>query len=437
MQTITQALFGGKISKILSKPVNGETGEPESIKSTPTVKRINKYELELTYMKNPLIFNSINKIVQTIMSASYHLVCKDEKVKEYFENFIEELGKSGTDITWEELLSQIFKDQCIYGDAWIENVYNKKGNKIVDWDIINANTMDYAKDGEGNILLDDMGRVLGYTQTLPANVRISENILKRSIAKKPKLCVLPDNAIFIEKDRVAQLKLYCIGDGFYPVGLIAPIYQTSLRKMNMEYALSNAIYKHGFPIVHASLGDLNHEPTPQQIQSMLEKLKNINFKQEIATPYYYDLKILESSRTTSLRENLEYFKEAEITGLGIPETYATGVGGDTNRAVLDSQAALFQLTLRDIIEKTTSAIRRYMFAPICKLEGFDEVPKLDWDIIGIDEVEKKAGRIVSYVKEGILAPDEKLKKLITEIEHLGPDFDLPPIEKGDTEKEEK
>jgi len=33
---------------------------------------------------------------------------------------------------------------------------------------------------------------------------------------------------------------------------------------------------------------------------------------------------------------------------------------------------------------------------------------------------------VEYVRSGIIIPDENLKKLIKDIEHLGPDFNINP-----------
>jgi len=129
------------------------------------------------------------------------------------------------------------------------------------------------------------------------------------------------------------------------------------------------------------------------------------------------LKILESKKAEKLREHLEYFREQEIAGLGIPKPFATGGGEATNRATLGNQSGMFQLTLRDIIDKTIDAIRRYMFKPICDLEGFKVVPTLKWDVIGADELDKKAKRILSYIKAGVISPDD-IRDFIKKIEKL-------------------
>lgn len=391
-----------------------EEGEPKSQKTTPVIPRVPMSELELTYLHNPVIFNGINKIVQTIMSAKHELSAKDEAVTQYFDNYLEGLGNSGSDITWEELLSQVYKFQCIYGKAWIENIFNKKGNRIVDWDIIDPKKMDYAKDSQNKIALDEYGKPIGYVETLPYDTTAKEQKIPVSVSSK---VTLPPNSIFLSPDRVAQIKLFTIGDGFYPIGLIEPVYKTSLRKLNIEEALANAIWRHGFPIFLAKVGDPNHEPTPQQVSSILDKLKNASFAQELSIPYYHDLKILESKKAEKLREHLEYYKDQEVTGLGIPKPFATGGGEATNRSTLGNQSEMFQLTLRDIINKTIYSIRKYMFKPLCELEGFKEIPDLKWEVVGADELDKKAKRLLMYIKAGVISPD-KITDFIQKVEKI-------------------
>ena len=415
MRTIDEAYLVDESQKIVTTSESTPEGEPKSIKTTPDIARVPQSELELTYLHNPTIFNGINKIVQTIMSAKHELVCGDKKEKIYFEKFIANLGNSGSHITWEELLSQIYKFQCIYGKSWIENVFNKKGNRIVDWDLIDPKKMDYAKNSQEKIALDKFSEPLGYVETLPTSASPPEES-KIPIEIQEKI-TLPQNGIFLSPERIAQIKLFTIGDGFYPIGLIEPIYKTSLRKMNIEEALANAIWRHGFPIILARVGDTNHEPTPQQITSILDKIKDVNFKQELAVPFYYDLKMLESKKAEKLKENLDYFQDQEVTGLGIPKPFATGGGEATNRATLGNQDSMFQLTLRDIIDKTIDSIRKYMFRPICELEGFKEVPNLKWDVVATDELNKKAARLVGYIKAGVLAADE-VKEFVKKIEKL-------------------
>jgi len=423
MRSITQELFSSGITSV-SNISGPEDGVKETYKSTyedydstdfSKVTRTPKKELELSYRKNPVVFNSINKFVQTIMSAKHTIKAKDPRVKIYFEEFLDNLGNSGSLITWEELLTHIFRHQCIYGASWVENVYNKFGNKIVDWDIIDPLKIDYAKNSNKEVLFDSDGNIFGYVFTASPNTIIPPEKIRAT----PRFVSLPSNSYFIPRKKIAMVKLYTVGDGVYPIGLIEPIYSTSVRKLNMEEALANATYRHGFPTIVIKIGDLNHDATPNQIKNMTDKLKGVSFRQELVVPYYYNVEMLESKNAEKLKEHLEYYKEQEIAGLGIPRPYATGSGTNENRSVLDNMSNLFELTLKDIIAATVSSIRKQMFKPICELEGFKEVPTLEWEIIGVDEFDNKAKRISNYIKDGIIAPnDPAVVNYVRETENL-------------------
>jgi intein/homing endonuclease len=800
MRQITQTLFqmdDDYISRNLTAPTaeTREEGKPISIRSTtdvsaaylePIIQRVKKSELEMTWRADPIVFNSANKIVQTIMSARHEIKAKDKKTQKFYDDFVENIGGKGVDTTWEELLKKTFLHGVIFGEGFIENIMNRAQTKIVDWDHLDPKAIDYAKDSNGNVIFDEKGKIKGYTMILPTNKEVPQN--KKNA---PAGIVLPANAFFINREKIAHVKLYSAGDGVYPIGLIEPIYKTTLRKLNMEEALANATYRHGFPTIVAELGDsvigtrptivringeisiitfeelydyvdapeerrrhitikecqnietlsvnektkqiewknvrkiskhyyekplvilrqkwgetivtdqhsvydkeltltkagenpdlfawrgdipvqqedkvilpdivckdsiyskpktrqikelkgkeltsflkivgayvsegnvaynkcgnkdsyqlqisnkkkewleelkkeidslfglsgyirlgengcyslrysskylyllfkqlcghpahnktlpgwvftlskenksvllkwmidgdgyvlgknkiigkfteeylskqfeystvseklaavvslllntmgidysikymktvknrtlynfrrvqrkrinlgkkcferiefggyvydlevednhnffdgvgmvlchnTNHEPTPQQIQKMIEKLKDINFKQEIAVPYYYNLRILESKKAERLKEHLDYYKEQQIAGMGIPRPYATGTGSDENRAVLDNMSNLFQLTLRDIITSVVSSIRKQLFKPLSENYNLPSVPTIEWDLIGIDEWDKKARRLIEYIEKGVIPADMRVVDLIRKIENI-------------------
>lgn len=397
----------------------GEVGSPDTMKTTPTYTRVAQEELELAYSLDPIIFNGINSIVRTIMSYPAEIVCEDKQVEEYFKNFTKNIGKSGSDITWEELLAAILTNTCVGGKAYVENVFNKKKNRIVDWDIIDTKTMDYAKDATQKIVFDQSGKPVGYFQVIPYG---DGNGLVNKQQEKvlPPRVSVPANgrSVFLNNEQVAQIKLYSIGSGLYPIGLVEPIYKMSVRKMNIEASLSQAIQRHGFPIIVAKLGDLNHEPTPNQINGMLDKLKNINFKQEIAVPYYYDLQIMESKKAEKMKEHLDYFQSQEIAGMGVPSPFVTGSSDGATMASMEIQGNMFHLSLKDILNRVTTGIEKYMFAPVCKYEGFKTVPKLKWGDVSINELDAKAKRIEAYIRAGLLVPDDKLKDFVKRSENL-------------------
>jgi len=407
------------VRNLADKPKDVPLGIPIGKKTTPEFTRVSKSELEQVYLVNPIVFNFINKITQVVMSAGYHLEGEAKSIEE-IENFLASIGEIGGELSWESLLEQIFRDQCIYGEAWVEKIFNKSGDRIVDLDMIDAKKMDYLKTVHDKVLLDEYQNPVGYVETLPFD-EVPEDIHRiEPPAKYRDKVNLTNNQIYFPPDRVAHFKLYTIGDGLYPVGLIEPCYKASLRKLNMEEALANALYRLGFPLITATLGDPDHEPTPEMMTKALEKIQNIKFNESIAIPYWMKVSLLESKHPEKLREHLEYFTEQEIAASGMPAAFVTGKGEETNRATLNRQEYLAKVGLKHMIRNTCRVIEREIFKPICQQRKLKTVPKIVWHEIVLEELDSKADRLYKYTKVGLLKPDRMIEELIRRSENLPP-----------------
>lgn len=408
--------------KELAHGTSQPKGFAKTLKNTATqpLVRVSKEELEIAYQTDEIVFNSINKYVQVIMGGKISLVAKDEKVKKFYLDFFENIGNTGDMISWPELLEATLVSTCVYGWQPIENVFGESEEEIIDWRYVDPKTIDYAKDSQKNILVDKKGNPVGYTQELPSSVSISS----RQTDPVPRNANLPNNSIYLDAKRISLIKLYEVGNRAYPLGIVEPIYQPTKRKGNMAEALTQAIYRHGFPVIWATVGDINHQPTPTQIDDMLKKLKTLSYKNEIATPYYYKVELLEGKHVDKLQNYLTYSINQQIAGLGIPAPYATGSGEGSNRSTLDNQSRMFKLVLEDIWKKVSSSIRRTLFKPLSESQGFDEVPILQMEFMGVDELQNKHVRLLGYVKEGILSP-EQLEEYVKEAEDL---HNLPEID---------
>jgi hypothetical protein len=362
----------------------GNSGKPRpaSVKTTPEESRVGYPELESAYINRPNIFNGINKIVQTVMSAECNLEGTNEEYKDYVAYVLEHIGSKGGQLTWKELKDKIIRYNCIYGNVWVELIRNVGDTEIVDLDFIDPKKMDYAKDSNQNISLDQYGNPIGYVETLPMGVN-TEGINK---IKPPESVTLSQNQLFLPADRVAHFKFYTVGDGFYGIGLVEPSYKAIVRGMNMEQALANWTYNSGFPPRVVYVGDERNPPNIQKIDSALKAVKELNYKQNLSIPYYMKVELLEAKSAGKIRDNLEYFKEAEVTSLGIPKPFVTGGGEETNRATLVNQDSMFRLTLRDVMQQFGASLRKLVFRPIIKMKYPDadesEIPYLEWGEIG-------------------------------------------------------
>jgi len=404
----------------LAKPmISGLKPNPLSVKYSDFMpEKVSPTLLEQAYYSCPVVFNTINKIVQIIMSSGYRLEGDQESV-EFFTEFLNTIGKRGGENDWEFLLTKIFQFQCIYGVAPVELIYAKEKDEIVDLDVIDPKYFDYARDSSFRIAVDEYGNPLGYVQTLPGAIMIPED--KR--IKVPDRVKVGGNQIFFPPERVVVFKLYTIGSGLQAIGLIEPVYKTILELKAAEEGYTNSAYRVGNPLLFAKIGDEMHEPTEEQIANAIKELENVNSRTAFATAYYNELQILESKHPERLRSFLDYFIEQIITGMGMPKAFATGSGEATNRATLARQEYIAKLTLKDIIRRTVSTIENKIFYRIAELYNKNHnkkisVPKIVWGEVALEELDSKATRLTQYAKVGLLQSDEKIERWIREAEGL-------------------
>jgi hypothetical protein len=404
MNTISQVLntrnYEKEYQELVSKTIGAYSEvktEPTTAKVTPELNRIPRKEIEASYIKEPTTFNLVNVTTQLIMSSERKLDGDKEDVK-FMQTFLDNLGYVGGTMLWEPILTLIIKHQVMFGNAYIEFITSTEkvnGIKpIIDLDIIDPKLMDYAKDSNGNIVQDKRGPV-GYVQTLPDNVG-GINIDEYKKYKAPKDVALTSYQIYIPRERIVHFKLYQTGDTFYPLGFIEPCYNYVMYKLKLETAMMTAILRHGFPTMLGKMGDVNHMPTPNQIQDLLNSMKDMSYKHEIAVPYYVDIKYLESKTVTQLREHLEYFTEQIITSFGIPQAIATSTGDATNRATLTTSIKVLETTLMMLVTNTVRQIEHNMFMPIAHSHGRGTIPSYEWDNIDTSglkaELEQKKGQ---------------------------------------------
>jgi len=376
--------------------------------------RVSLEELELAYMRHALTFNAINRNVQTILTTRERLIHPDPKIVEYFTKFLADVGHRGGQLSWRELKELIFRYQLIYGTQYTELIEDTSGKQIMDLDSIDPKQMDYAKSGV-NIVLDKFGNPVGFVQSVP--YEYSEDI--RKTIKAPSKVLLKGNQIFIPASRIAHFKFWTVGPGFYPIGLIEPAYQSikTVLILNKDYA--ERAHTILFPTRVATVGTENHEPSPEKIKAVNDNMKRATAATEIAIPYHIKLAVLESKNPDSMKTFLEYFNQDIIQASGVPAPYATGQSKNANKATLQMLNQIYELGLKDYVERTCRAIENNIFRPIAEKNGLSGYPRIQIGPVGVDERDEKFKRLMEYIKEGVINPtDPAVKKYISEIEDI-------------------
>jgi len=409
--------FPKKTFELKSPIYSTENPDPISKRETPFLSRVPRQNLEGVYMESPLIFNSVNKLVQLLMSVDYTLKGDEYSVK-FFTDFLENIGRKGGERTWEEVRKNIFKFLFMFGIQPVELIHNKDGNKIVDLDTIDAKTFDYARSSTMNIALDSSQNPIGYTQTLINMFSLEQKI------EPPEGVHLLGTQIYIPAERIALFKMYSDSSGFFPLGIVEPIYNTYIRHKSSEEGFALASYRIGNPVPVVSMGDETHQPTEEQLKKGVEELKEMNARSSFSHKYHDKITFLEPKISKDLRTFLDYWVDMEITGLGIPSAFATGAGGEVNRDTLSKQEYFLKLTLKEMMSGVSRVIETKIFERIAELENKNSSgkklipPKIVFNEIALQELDSKSERISKYARFGLLHPSEDLDEWIRKTENL-------------------
>lgn len=388
----------------------GSISYPLSSKSTPEIERVAPAELENRYKDDPIIYNSINVRVQTIMSPGYRLIGEEEDVA-YAYNFLNSVGRVGSENDWSHILSTIFSHQQIYGRAWVELIPNEENTKLVDLDIIDPKKMDYLRDSLGHIALDDYGNPIGYIEQMPFDIRVESKL------QPPEPYRLMTNQIFLPPERIVHYKMNTVGDGFEGIGLVEPIYRASVRRNDAETAWSNSPL---FPIMYAKVGDDQHDPTDEHLKSSLDELTLTKKRYAFTYPYWIDVGMLQAQSPEKIVDQFAHYENEEVSGLGLPKAFSKWEGGETNRDTLARQEYMFKLTLKNEIDKTCRMTEKRIFGTLRDYGQINTIPRFEWNELALQELDSKAERIVKYIDAKAITPDERLEKYIRTMEKLPP-----------------
>jgi len=344
--------------------------------------RIDLSQFEAIYITDALVRNSINASV-CLFDYDYEIVASSPRVRRETEEFMKF-------INYDSLKLELAKNAFIYGDGWLELVY--KNNEFLGVVNLNPKRVDYKKDMNGKILLDSKGKIEGYTQTIGYEQSSDKN-LKGKVEMVNGVPV-----IILKPEQIAHFYFDSIGEGWYGIGLIEPIYSITLGKNEAEMGLSHVINKVGFPIVINKIGSPEHVPTPEMIEEGAKIVKDLNYKTELTVPYYMDIDTLKITRIEKLREYLQYFLEQQITGIGIPGGIATGSGESINRSTLVTQVKMFMKINESRRKKQVNQFENTVLKTLAKSRGWKEIPTIkiiptDLDDILKDIKKEKKGEI--------------------------------------------
>ena len=326
------------------------------------------------------------------------------------------------------LLKTTVQQLLIYGNSFWEKITNN-GTKLLAVNWIDPKSMDVKRDSAGKIKYGFDGKPESYVQYTKWDVDTSIVPKERLVTQQPMFEWQSGKGILLERKEIVHLGLNNVGDSWWGVGLIEPIYNIVRVKQNAEAGFAEAIQRVAYPRIWVKIGDEQHPPTMEQIDGVNNQLKDLDTKNQFVAPYYYNPEILESKRVEKLADNLKYFSDQIIAGLGGPKPFITGLGTDTNKSTLSEQKILFERTLKAIQEQISQTIIKDVFSIIAKQNKFHGVPELVWEEISTESLDSKADRLVKYVNAQLLILDKEIRNIIRQSERLPKENSVTETEK--------
>lgn len=422
--TIFDSVLGRK-KVIQTLAMRGGIGEVKTLKAVEEVlKRVSPVDLERIYIREGMVFNWINKVVESFLACDFRVNTSNEREKKIMDEFLRNSD-------FRNLLKTTVQHLLVYGNGFWELITNE-GPKLLTMGWIDAKSMDVKRDMMGRIIYDKDGKPTAYVQYVKWNIDISQVPKDRRVEQKPMFTWQSGKGILLKRGEIVHFTLNTVGDSWWGVGLIEPIYNTVRVKQNAESGYAEAIQRVAYPRVWVQVGDESHPPTQEQIDDVWNQLKNLETKHQFVSPYYYNPRILESKRIERLAQNLKYFSDQIVAGLGGPKPFITGLGTDTNKATLNDQKILFERSLKAMQEQISQTIVKEVFSIIAKQNKFRSIPTLVWEEISTESLDSKAERLVKYVNARLIIPDKEMRNIIRRSERL-PDESSTEKPKGDEE----
>jgi len=380
-------------------------------------RRVSVRQLQLLYLNNQFIFRGVNVRADELITRGFKIIGGDEDGVKACNELIEASG--GDNLFW-----QFSVNTDVAGDGYLEKIYNKAKNKILLVKHINPINFGFltAEDDTSKILVNDAGVPKAYMQI------ITDKDAKEQRKEIP-------------KDRIAHLKFNTFGDEFNGISTLQPVYNTSIRLMNMEHAAAEASVKSANPVWIVK----TESKSPADLATWAKVMGKVSAKEVVFLPKGVDTK-LESPGPQNFSDYSAYFLDAVVAALGVPKSILTGGTGtdSSNRSTIVTLSKHLQSVIR-ANQRYVEELFNKIFAEYGKLAGFVP-PKLKFNDIA-EDADRNGQRAVELHQAGLVTLFEArtmvglettpsiLAKL--EKENSGNNGSLTPVPKLDPDKELK
>jgi len=254
--------------------------------------RVERKKLETIYLTDPQTFNQIDLYTTIPLQAGYQIKAINKGSQRQYEEFFAGVGKYGLVSGEKQLVSRLLHDAPLYGYAYVERVfgideYNKV--RLVDFKPVDAKLMDYARDSNGIIVVDENQKPIGYTMKVGMNSRARGDPIPKGYPVN-----LDMDKVFIMEERIACIFFKQYGNGFESIGAIEPAYLDIERKQKIKNTYANSINNNADYKTYAIVGDAQRAASKQVMENTLNALRNFSANRFAVFPYPTQLEVLKT-----------------------------------------------------------------------------------------------------------------------------------------------
>lgn len=371
--------------------------------------RISPEDLERAYRMDELVFGIINKYITVMLGTGFIIKAKDEKSRIAVEDWCKRVRIN-------TILREVIRDIFVFGFSFVEKVYNKAGTKLVRLATIDTKTMDFLRDQNGNIIVDNYGLPKGFEQSLWVWREQSGNV---GPGKQDNL---------VPRDRIAFFRMFTTSGAVIGISPVETIYNVITWRKNIDWAMGEGAFTYAAPPIIINVGDKDL-PVPQEmIDGISEDITEVGAQSVFVFPWHVKVDRLESSRgMQELTEFANHFEIEICNALMIPAPLMS-VGNLSSARAIESLAGEWERTIQGIQTMLSEQIQDQLFYPLAKELGLKEVPEIDWNTVSPGMALSRARRRMSYARGGLLTWDieaENQIRLEEGLPLLPPDFIRP------------
>ncbi len=229
----------------------------------------------------------------------------------------------------------------IYGAGFVE--VHLDNNMRPSLSIIHSGSVDFQRDNMGRIVYEG-SKIKGLIQQIEAY-----------------------KEVFIPFENVSMLRYNEKGDEPYGTSLVQNLSEQAQGYLNALNGFAASINKLGFPIYDFSVGDDNHEPTPEVIEDLQQRIKDFGkTTREFVHEQYIKPSVTESKYMSHSVDFDRPFIRAIAIGTGIPESLLTG---DARSLSLAAAKVLEELLPVVLIPSMKNSIEVFVEDMFQKLSG--------------------------------------------------------------------